>query len=170
MQKQKIKFNIVLSGFMASGKTTIGKQLSFLTNIKFVDTDKYIETITGKKIRTIFDVYGEKYFRHIEKICIKNITNEFSPLIISTGGGTLLDSENVFYLKQNGKIFFLHAPFNIILSRLKFDSSRPLAKNNNFIKKLFVERKNLYYSTSDFFIDANQSINEICKNILNKIK
>ncbi len=166
---KNINFNIVLCGFMGCGKTSVGKQLSLKTGLNFIDTDRYIEKTSGLPVSEIFKIYGEAHFRNLEKICVKTVSTSASA-IISTGGGVILDEKNIFYLKQNGKIFYLDASVDIITSRLISDSTRPLIKNKNSIKKLFFERKEKYLSSADFIIDANQNLDAICHDILNKIE
>lgn len=164
-----LDFNIVLTGFMGCGKTSVGKFLAQKIGFKVFDTDLYIKNETGLTVSNIFKIYGEKHFRVLEKVCIKNLSS-LSKIIISTGGGAILDNDNVKSLKQNGKIFLLDANFSTIISRLNSDFSRPLFKNKDSIKKLFYERKDKYIRTADFIIDANQSIEQICKDIISKIK
>lgn len=166
---KNINFNIVLCGFMGCGKTSVGKQLSLQTGLNFIDTDCYIEKKCGLAVSEIFKTYGKMYFRNLEKNCIKTVSHA-PDTIISTGGGMVLDKENILCLKQNGKIFYLDASVDIITSRLISDSTRPLIKNKNSIKKLFFERKEKYLSSADFIIDANQNLDAICHDILNKIE
>lgn len=166
---KNISFNIVLCGFMGCGKTSVGKQLSLKTGLNFIDTDHYIEKISGLSISEIFKVYGEAHFRNLEKICVKTVSSSESA-IISTGGGVILDEKNVFYLKQNGKIFYLDAPIEVLTARLISDSTRPLIKNKSSIQKLFENRKEKYFNAADFIINANQNFDAICKDIIDKIE
>lgn len=167
--RDKISFNIVLCGFMGSGKTTVGKRLSIQTGLNFIDTDRYIEKKSGLTVSEIFGIYGESYFRKLEKDCIRTISAS-SPNIISTGGGMILNLQNVFCLKQTGKIFYLDTPINVITDRLSSEYSRPLLKNESSIKKIFDERKERYFSAADFIINADQSVDEVCKDIFSKIE
>lgn len=168
--EKNIKNNIVLCGFMGSGKTTVGKQLSQQIGLNFIDTDNYIENATGLTVSKIFEIYGEKFFRKLEQDCIKVISN-LNPVIISTGGGSILEPNNIYNLKKNGKIFFLNANINSIISRLTYDliNQRPLIKNKNSIKELFLVRQDDYFKAADFIIDANNDIETVCKNIIDKI-
>lgn len=166
---KKINFNIVLCGFMGTGKTTVGQYLSRLAGLNFIDTDQYIENLEGISVKEIFETFGEKYFRSLEKTCIKNVSASV-PSIISTGGGAILYDENIFYLKRTGKIFLLTAPLDIIFSRLNNDTSRPLIKDENFIKKLFDQRTEKYFNCADFIVDAERNINEICQVIISEIE
>ena len=166
---KNINFNIVLCGFMGCGKTSVGKQLSLKTGLNFIDTDRYIEKTSGLPVSEIFKVYGEAHFRNLEKICVKTVSSSTSA-IISTGGGVILDKKNILYLKQTGKIFYLDAPIEILTARLISDSTRPLIKSKSSIQKIFDERKEKYFNAADFIINANQSLDEVCEDIINKIE
>lgn len=150
-------FNIVLCGFMGCGKTTLGQQLASLTGREFIDTDAYIEGKTGLTINEIFAKYGEDYFRALEKKCISKVAQK-SNCIIATGGGTVLDKDNVLSLKSNGKIFFLDVPFDVICHRVYRCTNRPLAQNldKSNLKKLFNTRQKIYKACADFTVNATQ--------------
>lgn len=165
------KFNIVLCGFMGSGKTTVGKKLSNYTGLKFIDTDTYVEKKVGHTINQIFNKYGETYFRNIEKDCVKEISSK-TDYIISTGGGTILNKSNVDNLKKSGKIIFINVSFDIITYRLSKDNTRPLIKNSdiNSIEELFKQRQEKYQLVSDIMVDGTLSIDEICKDIISKVE
>lgn len=165
---KKINFNIVLCGFMGCGKTTVGKQLSIQTGFSFIDTDNCIEKEASSTINEIFSICGESYFRNLERNFIKRIAS-LSKTVISTGGGSILNKDNVINLKKNGKIFFLNANINTITARLNSDFTRPLVKDKNSINNLFFERINQYINIADFIIDANKNVNEICSDIINKM-
>ena len=166
-----LKNNIILCGFMGSGKTTIGKLLSKRLNIDFIDIDNEICSKLGISINQIFEIYGETYFRNLEN-CEVSLIAKLQSKVISTGGGTFLNKENVSKLSKSGKIFFLKASKNVIKSRLKDDCSRPLLKNLNdeAFDKLFYKRCQLYESICDIIIDANKSEQSVCQDIINFIE
>lgn len=163
--------NIILCGFMGCGKSTVGKELASKLDLKFIDTDEYIETLTGMQINQIFEQFGEKHFRNIEQNSIEKIS-KISGYVISTGGGAVLDELNVYNLKQNGTIVFLNVDFQTVLSRLSQSYTRPLIKNSSLgsIKNNFLKRQKIYLSVADIIVDANRSINDICDNIIKNIK
>ncbi len=138
--------NIVLTGFMASGKTQISNELSKLMGYELVDTDELIEQKTGLSINDIFENYGEDKFREIEhKIIVK--VSELDNTVISTGGGVVLNSDNVKSLRKNGVIINLAPNFDTILKRLNsVRATRPLLKNADIddIKKQFCDRLPFY--------------------------
>lgn len=162
--------NIVLTGFMASGKTVIGKKISELTGMKFIDTDEMIEINEKITINEIFSSYGEKYFRSLEHdIALK--CSELHNHVISCGGGMVLNQENISVLKKNGMIFNLNPSEDVIRERFEESAStRPLLKNDNIdgVLKRFNERQP-YYENCDFRIDIihGNSISEIAREIIN---
>lgn len=138
--------NIVLTGFMASGKTQISKVLSKLMGYELVDTDELIEQKTGLSINGIFEKYGEDKFREIEHQIIVEVS-EFDNTVISTGGGVVLNPDNISLLRQNGVIINLAPDFDTILKRLNSArATRPLLKNSDIddIKKRFCDRLPFY--------------------------
>ena len=122
--------NIVLTGFMGTGKTTIGKELSKILNMRLVDIDAEIEKARKMKINDIFRIYGEPYFRDIETDMIEKLSREKN-IIISTGGGAVLRDENMEILKENGIVFCLNASAETILERTSISEDRPLLKVEN---------------------------------------
>ena len=162
-QLKNKKENIVLIGMPASGKTTIGKILSEKTGKKFIDTDELIVNKTGKQITDIFNEVGEVGFRKIEREVIKEISTETS-YVIATGGGAILDFDNLVSLMHNGKIVFLDRPLSELLPT--FD--RPLANSKEQIIKRYNERIDLYNSASELTVNVTNP-EETAKKILNSI-
>jgi shikimate kinase len=122
--------NIVLTGFMGTGKSTIGRVLSRRLDMKLVDVDEEIEAAEHMKISSIFSIHGEKHFRDIETAMIKKLAQEKN-IIISTGGGAVLRDENMNVLRENGIIFCLTADPDIILERTSRNKNRPLLEVEN---------------------------------------
>lgn len=162
--------NIVLVGFMGSGKTTVGKALEESTDMTFVDTDELIEAYEGSKIRNIFENKGEAYFRRLENETLKNLLSCTDHKIISTGGGIITNQDNVTLLKQLGKVFYLRIRPETVIARLEGDKTRPLLMGEDKLSKvegLMSCRKELYEMTADKTIDADcLSVNEIVGRIL----
>lgn len=154
--------NIVLIGMSGVGKTSIGKYMGSAMNRHFLDTDDIIVTTSGKTISYIFNEYGEKYFRELEKQTIKSLLNCYNK-IIATGGGVVLENDNMDMLKKNGIIFFLDGSINTLVNNLKStllnDKHRPLLANNNDLsynlKEMYYKRRNLYISNSDYIIKVD---------------
>ena len=127
--------NIVLTGFMGTGKTTIGQALAQMLHMKLVDVDEEIEISQKITINDIFRIYGEPYFRDIETAMIKKLSHNKN-CIISTGGGAVLRDENMEALKENGIVFCLAANAETILERTVNNQDRPLLKVENPKKKI----------------------------------
>lgn len=158
------KTNIVLIGMPASGKSTIAKELSKKLNRSFVDTDALIVEKYGA-ISDIFEKYGEEHFRSIETKIIKEVSS-LSGIIIATGGGAVLKEENIRALKQNGKLYFLNRP----LSELIPTSDRPLASDENKIKKLYNDRIDIYTNLAEEIITVKNDASFAVQQILDKHK
>ncbi len=148
--------NIILCGFMGSGKTTVGMELAKIMGRKFIDTDEMIEKEQGIAIKAIFTVHGEEFFRDLEFECCKSISN-MKNCVVSTGGGALTFKRNVDVLKQNGKIVLLDADFDIICRRIGNSKTRPLFQDREKAKALYEERKSKYLDAADYVIDGNMS-------------
>ena len=162
--------NIILIGFMGSGKTTIGKALEEKTDMTFVDTDELIEAYEGCKISDIFADKGETYFRRLENETLKKLLVSTDSKIISTGGGIITNQENIALLKQLGKVFYLRIKPETVVARLEGDKTRPLLRGEDKLVKveqLMAYRKKLYEMAADKTIDADDlSVNEIVDRIL----
>ncbi len=148
--------NIVLTGFMASGKTQISKRLAKLTGFKLIDTDAMIVEETKMTINDIFEEYGEARFREIEHGVICRVS-ELDNTVISTGGGVVLNKANITALRKNGIIINLAPSFEVISERLNsVRSTRPLLKDSDIdsIKKRFYDRLP-YYADCDYKISVS---------------
>lgn len=118
--------NIVLSGFMGCGKSTIGRRLAAALGMKFVDMDRYIQEKAGLKVREIFEQYGEAHFRALETETVRALAAG-EDCVVATGGGTLMRPENVeAFHAGGGTIYFLDVPLAALQERLKNDKRRPL--------------------------------------------
>lgn len=120
--------NIVLCGFMGSGKTVVGKELAKIMGRRFVDTDQLVEARSGVSIPAIFQVHGEDYFRELERAACAEAA-EIPNCVISTGGGALTFDENVRTLRTTGKIVLLDASFEVICQRVGNGANRPLFRD-----------------------------------------
>lgn len=124
---EKPLYNIILTGFMATGKSTVAKHLARTLNHQFIDTDSYIEDKYGLSIPEIFKQKGEEIFRKMETEAAGELAAKNS-LVVATGGRLMLNPENVDLLTKNGVVFCLVATPEEILDRLLQDSEneRPL--------------------------------------------
>ena len=160
--------NIVLIGFMGSGKTVVGRLLADRLGYKFIDTDKIIEERIGKTISDIFNDEGEHYFREIESNIVKELS-ELSGHVISTGGGIVLNQDNLTCLKKGGLTVWLKASPESIHKRVVSESHRPLLNVKdplNEIKRLLSPRERLY-SEADISVETDDlDIEKIVENII----
>ena len=156
--------NIVLTGMPGSGKSTIGKELSASLKKEFIDTDALIVEREKREISDIFATDGETYFRNVEKEVIKEVSLRKN-VIISTGGGCILNPENIKNLKANGRIFFLdRKPEDLVPT-----DDRPLANEKSKIMKLYEDRLPIYQRTADYIIKGEVGISQTVQNIIGKI-
>lgn len=166
--------NIVLVGFMGTGKTTVGKRLAKHLNWDFIDTDAAIAEISGMNIPEIFRRHGETRFRSEEKVLVKRLL-EREKCVISTGGGTPLSPENWEMLSQVGFIISLYADIDTILERIGGSSERPLLKAGRDENERLLLSRQPIYNKADLTIDTTKiSIDEVVEkilyNILNSMK
>lgn len=147
--------NIVLCGMMGCGKTTVAAELSRLTGMEQTDTDAEIVKEYGR-IADIFEKYGEARFREIETQTVARISSRDN-IIIATGGGCVLNSANVEYLKRNGKIFFLQTRAETLVKRVEGDTERPLLAGGaeKRINELLPARTPKYLAAADYVVDTD---------------
>jgi shikimate kinase len=138
--------NIILCGFMGTGKSTIGRIVASRLGWQFVDTDQVIETRQGKSIKEIFDQAGESAFRQLETDLCKELAT-WTKHVIATGGGMVLRPENRDLLKQAGIVVCLEASAEEIYRRLQHATNRPLLSSpdpQQRIKELLAARAEAY--------------------------
>lgn len=161
--------NIILCGMMGVGKSSVGIRISELTGKRWYDTDIVISDRHGT-ISDIFEFYGEAHFRSLETDVVRELV-ESDNLIISTGGGLVLKYENNEILKRNGKIFFLRASFEALLSRVRADESRPLLKDTGKmaekLRELLNERTPVYEHVADYIVDTDgKTVDEVAREVI----
>ena len=167
---QKEFKNVILTGMMGSGKTTVGKELAAVLNYDFIDLDEVIENKYGK-ITDIFSQKGEKYFREIETQELKKFENQ-SNFVLSTGGGVILKDENIKILKDLGQVFYLSAKSETIYNRIKNQKHRPLLNTQNpknTIEEILSKRLEKYEKSGEKIITDNKSAKEIAGEIYEKL-
>lgn len=139
---------------MGTGKSSVGKELSTIRGMSFVDTDDEIIKHYGP-IEKIFTDHGEEYFRECERLIVQQVAS-LSNVVIATGGGVVLDPRNVEVLSDSGEIFCLAASPQEIIERLTKDKgikTRPLLNSGNpldTISELLADRQNIYRQFAQF--------------------
>ena len=170
-----VKKNIVLIGFMGTGKTAVGKRLAALLDKDFYDSDDEVEKVTGMTITQLFNKYGEVRFRSEENLAVNRLAKNEN-CVIATGGGVVLDKTNMEVLSVNGVIICLSAKPEVIYERVKKRNNRPLLKKGDLyqnILELLAQRDELY-KAADLYIDTSdldfQEIIDKIIDFLNKEK
>lgn len=148
--------NIVLCGFMGSGKTVVGRELAKIMGVKFVDTDELIEQEQGVAIKAIFAARGEDYFRDLEFEMCKKVA-QMKGVVVSTGGGAMTFERNVEAIKKGSKVVFLDASFDVICERIGDSTTRPLFQDKVKAKELYDMRKDKYLAAADYVVDGDMS-------------
>lgn len=151
--------NLVLIGFMGSGKTSVGLKLSYRMRMPVEDTDKLIERREGRSINEIFADDGEEYFRQLETELLEELKVKSRGKIFSVGGGTPIRPENRALLKQLGTVIYLRVQPETVYERLKNDTSRPLLQCDDplqRIRELLDYRKEAYEACADIVIDVDE--------------
>lgn len=162
--------NLVLIGFMGSGKTSVGLKLSYKLKMPVEDTDKLIERREGKSIRQIFEEEGEEVFRKKETELLGELADRQGRVIYSVGGGTPVREENRKLLRQLGTVVYLQISPETVYERLKGDTTRPLLQCENPLEKireLMESRREAYESCADIMIavdllDMEEILEQIC--------
>ena len=156
----KAKRNLVLTGMPSSGKSTLGRLLAEKSGRRFVDTDDLIPEKAGKSIPQIFAENGEACFRAWESEVIQTLAQE-TGLVIATGGGAVLDGQNVRRLRRNGTILYLKRD----LERLTATADRPLSSDRSALEALYERRKEAYERAAEIIVDNNGSLADSLRQI-----
>lgn len=170
---KKTRDNIILTGFMGSGKTTVGQLLSEKYGYTFIDTDQYIEEKCGCTIAELFSKKGEAYFRQLETDTLKELNTSLTHAVLSTGGGLPLREENAVELATLGTVVYLQITPEEVISRLSGDNTRPLLAGGNpeqKVRDLLTYRTPLYERAADLTIPVTELTPEhIVEEIISKI-
>jgi shikimate kinase len=151
-----MKKRIILIGPPGAGKTTIGKMLAKELELDSIDTDSEIERQTGKKISDIFLEVGESGFRKIEREIVINSLKEDN-VVISLGGGSIIDSEVEGMLRSEPRVVYLEVSISNAAPRVGFNAERPLLLANPRQQwlKLFEERRELYEALGRYRVNTD---------------
>lgn len=162
---------MILIGFMASGKTTVGKAIANKLGLKFIDMDREIEKEENCSIADIFKEHGEDYFRMAETNLLKNVICK-EDVVISTGGGVVTKEENIDILKTQENVIFLDANVETLVRNVSSEvEKRPLLKESFDVQKkisnMLSSRYDKYIRASKLIIDTNnKNVEEVVSQIL----
>lgn len=174
IQARKLfNYNIVLIGFMGSGKSTISEFLKTAFAMDVIEMDQIIAEREGMSISDIFEVYGEQYFRDLETNLLIEMQSRTN-VVISCGGGTPMRECNVVEMKKNGRVVLLTAKPETILDRVKDSHDRPLIENNktvSFIAELMEKRREKYEAAADIVIETDGKDElQICEELIHRLR
>ena len=177
--RRKIR-HIFLTGFMGSGKSTIGKKLAQGLGKKFIDSDDVIEEIQGKEIKDIFSEKGEAWFRIYEEEAIARLIKISESCIISLGGGALISQNNLSLVLRNGYLVYIKSSPEEIWKRIKHSTRRPLLRHENDewsrqdyinrINELLIQREVGYQKANIIIERDGKEAEEVVKILIEKIK
>ncbi len=156
----KSKMNIVLVGMPSCGKSTVGKKIAERLNKSFVDTDEEIVSRDGREIPQIFQEDGEEIFRQKEREAVFDI-GKSTATVIATGGGVVLDESNIDILKENGRVYFIDRPLELLVTT----DDRPLSSNKGDLEKRYNDRYSIYTACADVIVDGSGTVDEVVRRI-----
>lgn len=167
-----IDFNLMLIGFMGTGKSTIAAKLKEVLKVEQIEMDALIAEEAGMSIPDIFEKFGESHFRDLETEMLRKF-KEKKPVVVSCGGGAVLRDENIEIMKGQGKIILLTATPETIYERVKDSNDRPVLNGNinvAYISELMKKRRARYEMAADIVITTDgKDADEICNEILEAV-
>ena len=165
-----MKHNIILIGFMGSGKTSVGECLAKSLTYHFRDSDQMIEKKACDTINHIFAVRGEEYFRELETNLLHELVPTLDKTVLSTGGGLPIRDQNSKLIKELGYVVFLKASKQTTLQRLQGDTTRPLLQGDDLKKKVehMLEIRTPIYEkvAHKIIVTDNKTVEEIAQQIM----
>ena len=165
--------NIFLVGMMGAGKTTVGRLLARRLKLRFVDSDREIETRCGVKIPVIFEIEGEAGFRTREALAVEALTG-LEGIVLATGGGAVLAEPNRRHLSARGTVVYLSARPEDLYDRVRHDRNRPLLAGGQplaRLRELHRQRDPLYRSVADIVLETGaQSVQALARQLLDRLE
>jgi shikimate kinase len=170
-------FNVFLIGYRCTGKSSVGRPLAATLGREFVDTDSLVVSENGMSIKEIVDTYGWETFRRMEHAVVKEVCF-LDRRVVATGGGIVLDTDNVKLMKTSGRVIWLRASSETIKARMLQDQAsealRPALTSTDSILEIeetLAQRAPLYQQAMDFAVDTDhRGVDEICDVIIGNLK
>jgi len=163
--------NVYLTGFMGTGKTSVGRVLAELLGYRYVDLDDQVVAQTGQSVSELFARHGEQYFRELESAALSGIAGE-EGLVVATGGGVVIANRNRQTMRESGLIVNLTAPREVIRERLGDDDTRPLLQGTDpdgKITRMLAERES-FYADADMRVEtAGRNVADIAREIADRV-
>jgi shikimate kinase len=166
------KRNIILCGFMATGKSTVGKRLAVRAQYQFLDMDALIEEETGMSIPQIFSSQGEPAFRALESRMVERIA-ERTGCVVATGGGAIVNPKNLEILKRCGVVISLTADVKTILRRTGKGDTRPLLKGEGKVERIrqLMMQREPFYAQADIVLDTSTlNIKQVVNRLVERLR
>lgn len=160
--------NIILVGFMGTGKSSVGRKVASILRLNFIDMDEEIEKREKRSIPEIFGCFGESYFRQCERNLVKELAGR-SSLVISAGGGVVLRKENIEDFSKSGLVICLDASIETIVKRIGSDKTRPLLAVDDKVSKIkeLMSKRKAYYDMIKLHINTdNKSVDEVAEEVI----
>jgi len=170
MSGQRQIQNLVLTGFMGTGKSSVGRLVASHLHFDFMDTDEMIESRAGKSIPEIFSQAGEEIFRELEKQLLSELSR-VRRTVISTGGGLSANAANLASLKQHALVVCLWASPETIWERVRGQSHRPLLQDPDPLAKIrqLLSAREPFYKQADVLVNTEQrSTKEVAQHVLHQ--
>jgi shikimate kinase len=164
--------NVALAGFMGVGKSSVGRLVAAELQFEFVDTDELIESRTGVKVSEIFALHGETVFRKFESDLVAEMT-AWHGKVISTGGGLVVNPDNLASLKTHALVVCLWATPDTIYQRTKHQTHRPLLQGPDPLAKIreLLAAREAAYKQADVLVNTEQrSMKEIAAHVLHHFR
>lgn len=164
--------NLALVGFMGTGKSSVGRQLAAELGFEFVDTDELIESRAGRSISEIFEQSGEAAFRELEAQVVKELSTR-EKLVISTGGGLIVNPANLASLKSHALVVCLWASPDSIWQRVRGQTHRPLLATPDPLAKIraLLAEREPHYKRADVLVNTElRSVRDVTLHVLHQFQ
>jgi len=164
-----VSTNVYLVGMPGSGKTRVGYVLARLVGLSFVDLDREIEVSAGSSVAEIFEREGEAGFRRMESEALEVISSR-EGLVVSCGGGVVLDAGNRALLSSSGKVVWLSMSVERLRERAPVAGRRPLLREPGDLERLMGEREPFYREVADVIVDSSRPAAEVARTIARSLQ
>jgi shikimate kinase len=160
---------IYLVGFMGTGKSTVGRELSLKLRYPFLDLDSEIEEAEGLSVREIFDRFGEPRFRQLEREHLRRVS-KMPTAVVALGGGAYVDPDNRQIVDETGIAVWLDASYSSLRARVRSDGTRPLLGDPERAQKLYSDRRPAYELARIHILTDNRLPDDIAEEIIKRME
>ena len=168
---ERLNETVFLIGFMGAGKSTVARRIARTLGVSALDMDKYIERAQGCSVKQIFETSGESGFRKIEHDVLSELALSEEPMLVSCGGGVVMDPANRRILRENGKVVHLLVDADEAAERIGDKTSRPLFNDMESARELCRRRLPLYEESADVTVlTGGRGVNSIAREIIDWLR